>query len=267
MEISTHFNFKNILNNRYNRLTVIGYFGKSKNRYFWKCLCDCGNYAIVDRGNLIPGHSQSCGCFKKELIKKSSITHGLSKTKEYAIWADIKKRCYNKNNSAYKFYGAKGITMCNKWKNSFIPFITDMGKRPSENHSIDRINTFGNYEPSNCRWTTKDIQSNNTRTNKKITLNGITKNITQWLKLLNIPCTTYYNRLNRNWSIQDALTKPCKYRMKSSKILISEKTLYNLYINKKVSSSQIAKKLKVSKKTILNRLHEYNIPIRILLPH
>jgi hypothetical protein len=135
-------------------------------------------------------------------------THGLSTIPEYWVYAGMKRRCYNKNEKAYSNYGGRGIKVCDKWLKSFESFLKDMGKRPSPKHSIERRDVNGNYEPSNCYWATDLQQANNTRANHKVTINGITKNISQWRKELNMPSSTYQNRINRGWSVKDALTTP-----------------------------------------------------------
>ena len=92
--------------------------------------------------------------------------HGLSESLEYKSWAKIKQRCLNPNDKRYESYGARGITVCERWKNSFLSFLEDMGPRPSKEHSIDRINVNGNYEPSNCRWADIITQNRNKRVGK-----------------------------------------------------------------------------------------------------
>lgn len=135
-------------------------------------------------------------------------THGMSHIREYWVLAGMKRRCYNKNEKAYTNYGGRGITICDRWLNSFLAFYEDMGARPSPKHSIERIDNDGNYEPSNCRWATHQEQANNNRWNKPITINGITKNIERWRRDLSLPNSTYQNRINRGWSIEKALLTP-----------------------------------------------------------
>lgn len=116
---------------------------------------------------------------------KRNVFHGLCgfgkvKPPEYGVWANMKTRCYNPNHSSYKRYGGRGIVVCGAWIDSFPQFFKDMGPRPSSQHSIDRVNNNGNYEPSNCKWSTRKEQQNNTRTNRFITINGETKTASQW---------------------------------------------------------------------------------------
>lgn len=163
---------------RFTRLVVIGRSKRvqyaNKFTQLWSCQCDCGNIIDAASGNLYRGSTKSCGCLKKETAGRHRKTHGLSKTAEYQIWAGMKKRCHNKNSTMYYLYGARGITVCEEWRNSFQNFINDMGHRPSPEHSIDRINNGGNYSKDNCRWATKLEQGHNTSIARHVSWNGKT---------------------------------------------------------------------------------------------
>lgn len=157
---------KKMVGQRFERL-VIKEFAYIKNaHYHWKCLCDCGNYCIVAGHTLKSKRQKSCGCLKNELSKKRSTKHGLCKTPEYICWSSILSRTHWKSSGSFHRYGGRGIKICDRWLN-FENFLEDMGKRPTENHSIDRINNDGNYEPENCRWATSKQQANNRSTNKR----------------------------------------------------------------------------------------------------
>lgn len=130
----------------------------------WECRCDCGVIKKVRSVDLRYKHSISCGCVRA----KNFLIHGKAKTPENKIWSSMINRCKNPSASGYKWYGAKGVKVCKKWQNSFMAFLKDMGERPSNKHSIDRINPYGNYEPSNCRWATWKEQANNKRSNHTI---------------------------------------------------------------------------------------------------
>jgi hypothetical protein len=138
---------------------------------FWNCKCSCGTETKVLHENLKTGNSKSCGCkSSRNTLGQRNTTHGKTNTTTYNSWRAMKDRCYCKSHIEYKRYGAIGITVCDRWKNSYQNFLDDMGEKP-ENHSLDRIDPFGNYEPSNCRWATYKEQANNTR--KKRLENGL----------------------------------------------------------------------------------------------
>ena len=108
--------------------------------------------------------------------------HGKSNTSEYDIWQGIKKRCHNQTHKLYPYYGGRGITMCEEWRNDFMSFYNDMGTRPTPKHSLDRIDNEKGYYKDNCRWVTKEVQANNTRTNVFIEYKGKRQTIAQWAK-------------------------------------------------------------------------------------
>lgn len=121
-----------------------------------KCLCECGNITLPFYHSVKIGKTKSCGCLDGEY-------HGMTGSSEYHSWSAMRQRCYNKNYRAFKDYGGRGITVCHRWQSSFNNFLNDMGKKPSEEYSLDRINNDGNYEPSNCQWSTYLEQANNRR--------------------------------------------------------------------------------------------------------
>ena len=165
---------KNRIGEIYNNLTIISFDKKQGKRYYWNCKCECGSIKSIIYDHLKSENTKSCGCIRKEntsKIGKANKTHGYSKLKqfsEYNSWQTMIQRCYNKNHDNYLIYGAKNITVCERWLNSFENFIEDMGNRPNKNYTIDRINNKGNYEPSNCRWSSKEEQNNNQSTNKQV---------------------------------------------------------------------------------------------------
>lgn len=114
----------------------------------------------------------------------------------------------NPKDSCYANYGGRGITMCDRWRESYAAFMGDMGPRPSLDYSVERINNDGPYSPENCRWATDREQSNNRRNNHRITLNGTTKTLVEWARSIGISTGTITRRLNLGWSPEHALTFP-----------------------------------------------------------
>lgn len=123
---------------------------------------------------------------------------------EYKSWQMMKERCYTKNVESYHRYGGRGITVCDRWHNSFKNFLKDMGERPA-GHSIERIDNNGNYEPSNCRWATRQEQASNRRSNRNFTLNGETKTLKRWSDFYGRRYKTVWARVNVGYSIEKAL--------------------------------------------------------------
>ncbi|MEI8142862.1 MAG: hypothetical protein WCG90_08350 [Chitinophagia bacterium] len=128
----------------------------------WLCQCSCGNQKVVQSNNL-KKTTRSCGCLIVERVSKLNLTHGKTHTKEFKTWDSMKQRCENPKNISYKDYGGRGIKVCDRWIDSFENFLADMGEAPSKNHSIDRKDVNGNYEPNNCRWATAKEQRTNQR--------------------------------------------------------------------------------------------------------
>ena len=146
----------------FGRLTVLSLDSKEGTKYVWRCKCKCGNVTYVRSGNLVTGEVESCGCLRLEKLREVCVTHDRSKTSEFQTWASILQRCCNPKNTRYYDYGGRGIKVCERWKNSFVNFLADMGARP-KGLTIDRINNDGDYEPGNCRWTTMTVQNSNKR--------------------------------------------------------------------------------------------------------
>lgn len=196
---------------RYGRLTVVSRWerlpsGHSK----WLCICDCGNTKIVEDSNLKRSEKISCGCWRKELYKESGKYIGQSRTNIYKIWASMVKRCTKANATNYKYYGGRGIKVCDDWlddKNGFFLFKNWAYENGYQDGlSIERIDVNGDYTPDNCTWVTWTEQCKNKRSNHYLTLNGVTKTLTDWAKYTGINRGTITSRLKRGWSVEKALT-------------------------------------------------------------
>lgn len=169
------------------------------------CRCECGIEKLVNKYNLITGKSVSCGCANKGPIK-----HGLAKTPEYQIWKAMKARCYGVNHKNYAEYGGRGIKVCDRWRDSFETFYRDMGERPSKRHSIDRVDSNGDYSPDNCRWANQVEQTRNTRRNALLTYNGETKTIAEWADITGILSSTLYHRVYAGWTPEKTIETPAR---------------------------------------------------------
>ena len=205
--------FVDLTGQKFGRLSVVKRVESVKKGRgaYWFCKCDCGNEVVVRTGNL-KGTTKSCGCLHKELSRQKCLNeakHNMSHTRLYKIWVGIKTRCYNKNSKEYKYYGGRGIKMCNEWENDFLNFYKWAISNGYDNDlSIDRIDNNGSYNPNNCRWANDIEQANNTRNNHYYTINGVTHSIADWLRIFKIPRGVYNSRVYRGWNIGDALTIP-----------------------------------------------------------
>lgn len=201
--IPTNPQFQNLAGQKFGRWTVISFAGKSASKnHRWLCCCDCGTEQVVQAGCLNYGATKSCGCLRRELY----TTHGMSKHPIFNAWRDMLARCATLSHKSFHNYGGRGIKVCPRWLNSFENFYADMGDRPSEKHSLDRINNDGNYEPGNCKWSTQREQTRNTRRNRRLTFRGKTQCVTAWAEELGVSITAIRDRLSRGWSDERALT-------------------------------------------------------------
>jgi hypothetical protein len=130
---------------------------------------------------------------------------GRKRSSTHQTWTNMVARCTNPNRPDYRYYGARGITLCTRWRNSFANFLNDMGAKPV-GLSLDRIDNARGYEPGNCRWATKDEQMQNTRATRLITFNGETMGLNAWARRIGLNPTSLSNRLRKGWSVEKALT-------------------------------------------------------------
>ena len=197
---------------KFEKLTPIGFAGVKNRKTFWYCKCDCGNVKIVMSSALKVGSIRSCGCLNKGVARR--VIHGYcpkyNETKVYRCWSSMLGRCRNQNQKKYPDYGARGITICERWLESFQNFLDDMGEPPI-GLTLDRIDVNGNYCPENCRWATRKEQANNRRSNHSLTYNGKTQNISQWAKEIGIRDATLRARIGQlKGSAEKALTTGIK---------------------------------------------------------
>lgn len=202
--------------NVYGKLTVVSREKGNSRGAVWLCLCECGSFASINGWNLRSGQRKSCGCAASVVE-----THGHSvgeRSPEYVCWAGMKQRCTDANCNSYPNYGAKGVTVCERWLNSFADFLADMGLRPSKRHSLDRYpKQDGNYEPGNVRWATDKEQGNNKSTNRIIEFNGESHTMAEWADILGMTINALFERLKAGWSVERALTTPLKVYRKLKK--------------------------------------------------
>lgn len=193
---------------RFGRLTVLGRDGfRRRNRGgsipLWSVRCDCGTEKIVVGANLRRGLTTSCGC-------TYAIRHPPGTKYEYKIYVGMIQRCTNPKSPGYKNYGGKGVRVCERWRASFLAFLQDMGRRPSSQYSIDRIDSRGDYAPENCRWATWLQQGRNKSTNRILTVDGLSMTVSAWSEKVNISKSTILMRLNRGWSMEQAVKTPVR---------------------------------------------------------
>jgi len=199
----------------FGKLTVLEYSHSDKYAY-WKCRCECGKKTIVRSSHLIAGLVKSCGCIVSEIGKRSikiaqnvNRKHDDSKTRLFTIWVNMRQRCINPGYTGYKDYGGRGIKVCQEWENYLVFREWALSNGYAENLTIDRIDVNGNYEPSNCRWSDKTTQANNTRRNVYITYCGETKSIAQWAKGIDVPISTFARWLKNGESFEHIILKKC----------------------------------------------------------
>lgn len=201
---------------RFNRLVVIDDRGKVGRYHMVLCRCDCGSEKLINRQHLVRSLTKSCGCFRRDFSTQkgaNSFTHGESRngkrTAEYMAWDSMWSRCSNLSSRKYKYYGSRGIVVCDRWR-SFENFLDDMGRKPTPRHSLDRIDVNGNYELSNCRWATDREQAINRRITRWLTINGKTLCFSDWCARIGISHDALQYRIS-NWPQSRWLDPPRGY--------------------------------------------------------
>lgn len=181
----------------FGRLTVVSRAPNNGTDVTWNCLCACGRVSVVRTADLRRGDTKSCGCLKVDVVIARCTSHGLTGTRTYRIWNAMRTRCNNASQPSWKRYGGAGIRVCDEWR-TFERFLSDMGKCPSDKHSIDRLDPSGHYTKNNCRWATWDEQMQ-TRRQQHPSIRSIAS-------ALGINASTVYGRIRRGWGVDDALT-------------------------------------------------------------
>jgi hypothetical protein len=189
----------NRIGQRFTRLVVLD---RGTKRDYWKCQCDCGAVVEVGKSGLLGGRTKSCGCLRQQHYRRNAEDPQFEARRIMrALWHAMKRRCDNPKDVAYERYGGRGITVCQRWRDSFEAFFADMGYRPTDQHSIDRIDGNGNYEPDNCRWATAEVQHRN-RSNAVI-VDGIT--LEEFARQHGVSPMTLRSRMSQGMTAHEAL--------------------------------------------------------------
>lgn len=218
-----HFRGKDLRGQKFARLTVIDMAKIHRSPSgaavaYWLCRCECGTEKAFSRSTL--GKTVfSCGCWQRERMGKLRYKHGLSvKTAPhpvYKAWSSMLSRCTNPKRPDYHNYGGRGITVCERWR-AFENFRDDMLPSWQPGLTLDREDNEKGYCPENCRWATHIQQCNNTRHNRRLTIDGVTKTMSEWADVYGINRRTVFSRLNiTGWSEMEALTTPARVYFKA----------------------------------------------------
>lgn len=215
--------FKDLAGQRFGRVLVKSLLGflvyAGCRKAMWLCKCDCGETPTIRAEKLLCGETKSCGCLRSEMVAAKNFKHGGSNSTTFICWQAMLSRCTNENLPEWNRYGGRGIMVCEQWRNSFSQFLSDMGERPSKKHSIDRFpDNNGNYEPGNCRWATYSQQNRNRRSNRILTIDGVSMTLTEWSEKSGTPRGVLTCRLRRGWEIGRAIHEPVdkRFGVKSS---------------------------------------------------
>lgn len=174
----------------------------------WRFRCDCGVEVERVRATVVGGNTKSCGCLRREVVIAKNTNHGLVGHSLYQRWAGMIQRCTNPNHVGWLNYGGRGIKVCDRWLGSFESFLADMGECPSGEHSIEREDSDGNYEPGNCKWATSAEQSRNTKRNVVVSVDGKTMTIRDWEIEKGVNRGAFQRRVDLGWSLERAVTEP-----------------------------------------------------------
>ncbi len=213
---------------RFGRWTVIHPHSYAKGNHRWLCQCACGRKRLVFYNALTTGQSQSCGCLRKEIVQKRFLDAGKKCSQypqEYRIWLTMKTRCYNPKNPAYQQYGAKGITMCNKWRESFESFLEDVG--PVQGLTLERLDTTKGFDPGNCQWSGHRKQdtaatSTNRRPRVEFLWRDQPRNLSEIARMEDVDYASLYVRIHqKGYTLEEAVNychaRGLKHKERSTK--------------------------------------------------
>lgn len=198
---------------RYGRLVIKRFVRTAPGwNYFWECECDCGKSVTVSLSNLLGGSTKSCGCLRRDQNVKRWTKHGQAKTgratRLYRTWSHMRLRCNSPKNQDYRYYGARGIRVCDEWNEyaAFEAWALANGYR--KDLTIERIDNDGDYTPDNCAWVPRSVQARNRRNNRRLDHDGRSLTIAEWAEVLGISAANIRNRLHMGWDVHRALTTP-----------------------------------------------------------
>lgn len=201
----------------FGRLTVVSLSEIKNSKRHWECKCICGNIRKIQEDSLTHGRTKSCGCLRTEVNIFKGTIHGLRKHSLYGVWDGMINRCYRDTCEHYKSYGGRGISICDEWRNDFVAFYNWSTNNGYEKGlTIDRIDNEGNYEPSNCKWSTRKQQQANRRNTIFIEIDGAIKSLSEWSDESGISKKVIDYRIRKGWIPSEAVFKPINtnYRRK-----------------------------------------------------
>lgn len=209
--------YENLTGKRFGQLIAVSHEGRTEGgRAIWRFACDCGGQKIAEAANVKSGRTRSCGCAAQEQRKAAaqSQRHALSASevpRERKAWEGMLRRCYSPKHPSFARYGGRGIAVCERWRESFAAFFADLGPAP-EGATLERIDNAKDYAPDNCKWASRKEQANNRRSNRLLTHDGVTLNITQWADRLGWAKGTLASRLKYGWPVERVLTEKPRHR-------------------------------------------------------
>jgi len=208
---------------RFGRWTVLCFSHKKYKHRYYKCLCNCGKEKLVFGENLTRGLSKSCGCGTRDAVRKRNLKHNMTNTKTYQCWVNMRTRCNNPKVKAFKDYGGRGITVCNRWNTSFEHFLDDMGES-FPGMEIERIDVNGGYCKENCKWITSGEQARNKRNLRWFDFRGKRMLITDVAKECGVSFIMVYKRVVlRGWDLETAVFTPPNQKLTKLKPILGIK--------------------------------------------